>query len=98
MRVAVPIDLKPAMRNRLARYSKARNVSPKLKIRSRIVLLAHEGKNNKEIAEELGVDQPQVGRWRKRFAEQGLPGIAKDKGCAVNIMFYNLYKLLQVPS
>jgi transposase len=54
-------------------------VSPKLRIRSQIVLLASEGKTNKEIAEQLGQDQPKVGRWRKRFAEHGLPGIAKDK-------------------
>ncbi len=34
---------------------------------------------NKRIAEELGLDEPQVGRWRKRFAEMGLAGIEKDK-------------------
>ena len=79
MRVAVEINLEPAMRNRLLRYSKATNVSPKLRVRSQIVLLAAEGKQNKDIAEELGLDQPQVGRWRKRFAEQGLAGIEKDK-------------------
>lgn len=79
MRIAVKIELKPAMRNRLLRCSKATSVSPKLRIRSQIVLMAAEGKTNKEIAEELNVDQPQVGRWRKRFAEQGLAGIDKDK-------------------
>jgi transposase len=79
MRIAVEINLEPAMRTRLLRYSKATNISPKLRIRSQIVLLADEGKLNKEIASELGVDQPQVGRWRKRFAEQGLAGIEKDK-------------------
>jgi transposase len=61
------------------RYSKATNVFPKLRIRSRIILLASEGKTNQEIAAELGQDQPKVGRWRKRFAEHGLAGIEKDK-------------------
>ena len=79
MRVAVPIVLKPSVRNKLVRYSKATNVSPKLRIRSRIILLASEGKTNQEIAAELGQDQPKVGRWRKRFAEHGLAGIEKDK-------------------
>jgi transposase len=79
MRVAQPITLEPAMRNRLTRYSQALNISPKLRVRSRIVLLASEGHTNKEISGQLGIDQVQVGRWRKRFAEQGLPGIAKDK-------------------
>ena len=79
MRVAPKVELKPALRNKLLRYSKATNVSPKLSVRARIVLQAAQGKTNKEIAEELGVDQMQVGRWRRRFAEQGLAGIEKDK-------------------
>jgi transposase len=79
MRVAVPITLKPAVRNKLMRYSKATNVSPKLRIRSQIILLASEGMTNQEIAAALGQDQPKVGRWRKRFAEQGIAGIEKDK-------------------
>lgn len=79
MRVAVTIELKTSMRNKLTRFSTASNISPKLRVRSRIVLLACGGRTNKEIAAELGIDEPQVGRWRKRFAEQGLAGIAKDK-------------------
>ena len=79
MRVAPTIKLESTTRNRLKRYSKALNISPKLRLRSRIVLLASEGLTNKEIASQLGIDAPQVGRWRKRFAEQGLPGISKDK-------------------
>lgn len=79
MKVAVPLVLKPSVHNRLQRCSTATNGSPKLRIRSRIVLLASEGKTNKEIASALGVDEPQVGRWRKRFAAQGLAGIEKDK-------------------
>lgn len=79
MRVAVPITLKTSVRNKLKRYTTATNVSPKLRIRSQIVLLASEGRTNKEIAELLGQDQPKVGRWRKRFAEEGIAGIAKDK-------------------
>jgi len=79
MRVAPTIKLGSTIRNRLKRYSKASNISPKLRLRARIVLLASEGLPNKEIASQLSIDAPQVGRWRKRFAERGLPGIAKDK-------------------
>lgn len=78
MRVAPIIELAGPMYNKLVRYSNASNISPKLRRRSKIVLLAAEGKNNKTIARELGIDQPQVGRWRRRFAELGLPGISKD--------------------
>jgi transposase len=79
MGVATFIVLKPSVRSKLVRYSKATNISPKLRIRSRIILLASEGKTNQEIAAELGQDQPKAGRWRKRFAEHGPAGIEKDK-------------------
>ena len=67
MRVAVPIVLKASVRNKLVRYSKATNISPKLRIRSRIILLASEGKTNQEIAAELGQDQPKVGKVAQAF-------------------------------
>jgi transposase len=79
MRVAVAIKLEPTLHNKLLRFSKASNISAKLKVRSNIVLLAADGKTNKEISAELAVDEPQVGRWRRRFAQLGLAGIAKDK-------------------
>ncbi|MDB4370219.1 helix-turn-helix domain-containing protein [bacterium] len=78
MRVAPPIELSETQRKKLLRFSKASNVSDKLCRRSKIILLAAEGHSNKSIAAKLGIDQPQVGRWRKRFAELGLPGIEKD--------------------
>jgi transposase len=46
--------------------------------RARIVLLAAEGRQNKEIAETLGVMERTVGRWRTRFVKHGLAGIDKD--------------------
>jgi transposase len=46
--------------------------------RARIVLLAAQGRQNREIAEALGVMERTVGRWRTRFVERGLAGIEKD--------------------
>ena len=40
--------------------------------------MAAEGRQNRAIAAELGVDPGLVGRWRKRFAQRGLAGIEKD--------------------
>ena len=34
---------------------------------------------NKAIAEALGTDQNKVGRWRRRFAGEGMEGIAKER-------------------
>ncbi len=43
--------------------------------RARIVLACATGKPNKQVAEELGVTIPTVGKWRTRFAEQRLSGL-----------------------
>lgn len=43
--------------------------------RARIILACAEGKQNKQVSKELGVTIPTVGKWRKRFAEQRLPGL-----------------------
>lgn len=78
MRLAPEIELKQALGNKLARYANASNISPKLRRRSQIVLLAADGMTNKDISAELQIDPTQVGKWRKRFAEFGLRGIQKD--------------------
>ncbi|WP_241791396.1 helix-turn-helix domain-containing protein, partial [Acidithiobacillus thiooxidans] len=49
--------------------------SVRLSLRARMILLAAEGLQNKEIAEHLGVDRVQAARWRKRYLEQRLAGI-----------------------
>ncbi|MDE2506862.1 MAG: IS630 family transposase [Planctomycetota bacterium] len=43
-----------------------------------MVLLAAAGRENKDIALELGITRATVGRWRNRFAARGLAGIEKD--------------------
>ncbi len=63
----------------VVRASRGRSATQRLKERARIILLAAEGLENKEIAVRLGQDPGKVGRWRKRYAEQGLAGIEKDK-------------------
>jgi transposase len=46
--------------------------------RARIVLLAANGIQNKDIAQQLGVGRVQVARWRERYAEARLSGIERD--------------------
>lgn len=43
--------------------------------RSRIVLLAAQGLESKAIAQELGISEQQVARWRGRFAKLRLAGL-----------------------
>src|SRR5258708_12373686 len=45
---------------------------------AQIVLVAAGGKENQEIATELGIMRHTVGRWRSRYAQRGLAGIEKD--------------------
>ena len=45
-------------------------------VRARIVLYAAEGLGNDEIAARLDTPRQVVSKWRKRFVEQRLPGLA----------------------
>ena len=47
-------------------------------MRARICLMAAEGQSNNAIASKLGVSRPTVILWRRRFKEQGCPGISSD--------------------
>jgi transposase len=78
MRVAVKITVTDEQRATLQRWARGRSTPVRLMQRARMILLAADGKPNKEIAETLGVQASTVGRWRQRFADQGLGGIEKD--------------------
>ena len=43
--------------------------------RARIVLLAHEGRTNQQIADELHTRTARVSKWRQRFGSQRLLGL-----------------------
>lgn len=42
--------------------------------RCRMVLLCAEGLQSKEAAERLGVHEHTVGKWRRRFLQDGMKG------------------------
>ena len=44
-------------------------------VRAKIVLMAADGLDNDEIAARLDTRREIVSKWRKRFFEQGLPGL-----------------------
>jgi transposase len=78
VRIATAISLKDADREVLQRWARGRSTPARLVLRAGIVLAAANGKDNKTIAAELGTDRLLVGKWRKRFAKDGLAGIEKD--------------------
>ena len=78
MRIAVDIELETQERQLLERLSGSRSTSVRLAERSKIVLLAAQGKTNGEIADALCITRQKVGRWRNRYHQFGLAGIEKD--------------------
>jgi transposase len=78
MRVAKAITLTDDERATLTRWSRGRSTQARLIQRAKIVLAAAEGRENKEIAAELGCTRRTVGTWRHRFAELRLAGIEQD--------------------
>ena len=78
MRVAPAVELNPQQREVLEQRSRARSLPARVVERARIVLLAAEGRQNKEIAEQLGISVQKAARWRTRFLELGVEGLEKD--------------------
>ena len=78
MRIAPPIVIDEATRKELERLSRKRSMEARVVLRSRIVLLAEDGMQNKQIAEQLGVSARMAGLWRGRFIEYGVEGLLKD--------------------
>lgn len=78
MRVASPLVLSEEERSQLVKWSHGRSTPQRLVLRSRIVLRAAEGLQNKEIAVLLGTHPDTVSLWRSRFHACRLDGIRKD--------------------
>ena len=62
----------------LEAWIRARTIPQRIVLRSRICLLAGEGKSNSAIAEQLGTSRPTVLLWRKRFEKEGPSGLSED--------------------
>jgi transposase len=78
MRVATPVELTKDERQTLQQWSRGRSLPARRVERARIVLLAADGKQDLEIAAEIGISNQKAARWRKRFLKLGLAGLEKD--------------------
>jgi transposase len=63
-------------RRELERRAQGEHVTRRVAQRARIVLLAADGVPNRQIAMLVGLNQNQVGMWRKRYAAHGMAGLA----------------------
>ncbi|MGH8652586.1 MAG: IS630 family transposase [Gammaproteobacteria bacterium] len=62
----------------LEAWIRARTTPQRIVLRSRICLLAGEGKSNNAIADQLGTSRPTVLLWRKRFEKAGPSSLSED--------------------
>jgi transposase len=72
---ACPIVLTEAEREQLASLANSRNLSHSLVQRAQVVLLAATGRQNLEIGAAVGLSRINVGKWRQRFAREGITGL-----------------------
>jgi transposase len=78
MRIALAITLSLEQRKQLEIWARSRRAPLRVAERARMILLAAEGRQNREIAGAVGRSRQAVARWRERFSERGLVGIEKD--------------------
>jgi transposase len=69
------IRLSPAERRVLEARARQYTLAYRDVVRAKVVLLAAEGLENKEIGERLDMPRPVVSKWRKRFFRERLAGL-----------------------
>ena len=78
MRRAVVVVLSEEEQTILKKWSRGKTTAARIVERANVILLAAQGIENNDIAEQLGLSAPMVGKWRKRFFLKRLPGIESD--------------------
>ena len=78
MRTAPRVELSEDDRAWLEKVSRSRIEAVRLSERALVVLMAADGKTNREIAMSLGITEEKAARWRGRFNEQGRTGLEQD--------------------
>jgi len=76
MSLTVPVEMAAEDRAELTRWLRASSIRAGLAQRARIVLLAADGVGTNEIVERVGVSKPTVIAWKKRYATEGIGGLA----------------------
>jgi len=78
MRVAPQVALTENQKHTLLQWARGRSLPARQVERARVVLLASAGRQDLEIAAEVGISNQKAARWRKRFLKLGLGGLEQD--------------------
>jgi len=70
-----PLELTPEDRDGLESVASSRSLPHGLVMRAQIILLSNTGMTNTAVAEQLGIGQDTVRKWRKRFIAYGIQGL-----------------------
>jgi transposase len=77
-RPKAPLSLSEEERRKLEAWASRPKSTQRLACRARIILACAEGLDNKAVAERLQINAVTVGKWRKRFLDARLQGLADD--------------------
>lgn len=77
-RPARQVEVDEGDREVLERWTRRHTASQALALRARIVLAAAEDGSNIDIAAALGCNPATVGKWRRRYDEQGIDGLLDE--------------------
>ena len=77
-RQAALVVLSEADRNFLESQVRRHKAPRSLSDRCRMVLLCAQGLQSKDVAERLGVHEHTVGKWRRRFVQDGIEGLTDE--------------------
>lgn len=72
------VVLSDADRNFLESQVRRHKAPRSLSDRCRMVLLCAQGLQSKDVAERLGVHEHTVGKWRRRFVQDGIEGLTDE--------------------
>ncbi len=75
MRQRTTISLTSDEEQVLRKWTRAGTNEHRMVERAKVILLAHQGKSNLEIAQQLKTRPARVSKWRQRFAEERLDGL-----------------------
>ena len=76
MSLTVGVEVPPRDRDVLEGWLRSPSLRAGLVRRARIVLLAADGVGTGEIVHRVGVSKPAVIRWKRRYASEGVGGLA----------------------